>query len=230
MTPSSRFLSPERRCRTAGGSSERDNGELESSAEAVNAVPTAEAALASADTTAAPAVNAVPPPEAAPAGTAAPAAALTAAAPAAAVLAAAAISGRHNWWVTAIGAVAIDAGCAGTSAPAIGAAAMATAAAPAANMGVMQFGLIRMVLLLRLTAIRLAFVIQSCAPATRFRRGWHPAMVSSQQESELTASIHQAGFKTVSTRDARGVRRRRSARSWPPSGSSRGGRIRRVPC
>jgi hypothetical protein len=96
MTPSSRFLSPERRCRTAGGSSERDNGELESPAEAVNAVPTAEAALASADTTAAPAVNAVPPPEAAPAGTAAPAAALTAGAPAAAVQAAAATELRSS--------------------------------------------------------------------------------------------------------------------------------------
>ena len=62
----------------------------------MNAVPTAEAALASADTAAAPAVNAVPAPEAAPAGTAAPAAALTAAAPAAAVKAAATTTGRHN--------------------------------------------------------------------------------------------------------------------------------------
>ena len=176
MTPSSRFLSPERRCRTAGGSSERDNGELESPAEAVNAVPTAEAALASADTTAAPAVNAVPPPEAAPAGTAAPAAALTAAAPAAAVLAAAATAGRHNL----------------------------------AGHGYRRGG----------DRCRLCLHI----------RASHRCRGDGEQESELTASIHQAGFKTVSTRDARGVRRRRSARSWFPSGSSRGGRIRRVPC
>jgi hypothetical protein len=72
------------------------NWQLESPAKTANAVPTAEGALACADTTAAEAVDAVPTAEAVPTGAGASAAALTAAAPAATVKVTAPISGRHS--------------------------------------------------------------------------------------------------------------------------------------
>jgi hypothetical protein len=58
---------------------------------------------------------------------------------------------------------------------------MATATPPAASTSEVRLNLFGMVLVLWLAAIGLAFVIPSCAPATRYRRGRQPMLDYCQQ-------------------------------------------------